>query len=337
MKKILITGGAGFIGGHLARSLLSRGNSVAVIDNLTTGAYANIQDLDGQSHFRFYVDGVENSRLMDRLMREYPTVYHLASAVGVRLIIERPVYTIDNIYRSTHEVLSIARRYRNRVLITSTSEVYGKSAEIPFREDGDRLEGPTHLHRWAYAAAKALDEFLALAHYKETKLPVVITRLFNTVGPGQTGQYGMVVPRFIQAALAGEDLIVHGDGGQSRCFCHVLDVVEALIALMESDTCFGEVFNVGATEEITIEQLAQRVIAKVQSASKIRRMEYSVAFGQGFEDMRRRVPDTSKIEKAVGWRTKRSLDDIIDDTIAFERRAASAIPSAENARKVSAK
>lgn len=313
---VLITGGAGFIGGHLARRLLEAGRRVTVIDDLSTGRYSNIADLEQHPSFRLNVDTVRDIPLMERLMQECGTVYHLASAVGVKLIMEQPVHTIDSIYQSTEVVLRLARRYRNHVLITSTSEVYGKSDAIPFREDGDRVEGPTVKHRWAYACAKALDEFLALAHWKESRLPVIIVRLFNTVGPRQRGHYGMVVPRFVEWALKGEDLDVYGDGNQSRCFCHVKDVVEALMTLMDSGQCLGEIFNVGSTEEITIKELAERIVARLGSSSRIRCVPYAETHGEGFEDMQRRVPCIEKVRAAVGWEPKLSLERTIDDIAA---------------------
>ena len=291
-----------------------------VVDDLSTGLHRNVVDLEQHPDFRLYVDTIRNEVLMERLMQECGAVYHLASAVGVRLIMERPVYTIDNIYQGTEVVLRLARRYRNRVLLTSTSEVYGKSADVPLREDGDRLEGPTSKHRWAYACAKALDEFMALAHWKETRLPVIIVRLFNTVGPRQRGQYGMVLPRFVEAAIKGEDLLVHGDGTQSRCFCHVADVVRALIALMDSDRCLGQVFNVGSTQEITIKDLAARTIGRLGSHSKIRFVRYEDVFGDGFEDMMKRVPCLDKVKSALGWEPQLDIDSIIDD-IAREQRS----------------
>lgn len=310
---ILITGGAGFIGSHLARAILKTGQRVTVIDNLSTGMYTNVADLEHNPNFQLFVDTIHDLPLMEQLMQECGTVYHLASTVGVKLIMEHPVHTIDNIYRGTEVVLRLARRYRNRVLITSTSEVYGKSNNIPFREDGDRVEGPTTKHRWAYACAKALDEFLALAQWKETRLPVIIVRLFNTVGPRQRSQYGMVFPKFVEWAIRGESLQVYGDGTQSRCFCHVLDVVDALLALMNSGKCFGNIFNVGSTEEITIRDLADRIINRLRSPSGICFVPYTEVYGEGFEDMQRRVPFIDKIKAAVGWQPRVTLDRTISD------------------------
>jgi len=313
---VLITGGAGFIGSHLARALLKTGRKVSVIDNLSTGLHANVADLESDPNFRLYVDTIQHVALTEKLMMECGTVYHLASAVGVKLIMEQPVATIDTIYQGTEVVLRLARRYRNRVLITSTSEVYGKSDKVPYCEDDDRVEGATTRHRWAYACAKALDEFLALAHWKETRLPVAIVRLFNTVGPRQRGQYGMVVPNFVERALRGADLEVHGDGEQSRCFCHVYDVVRALIQLVDHGQCFGQVFNVGSTEELTIRQLADRVVARLKSPSTVRVIPYKQVYGDGFEDMRRRVPSIDKIRSTIGWEPTLNMDAIIDDVAA---------------------
>jgi UDP-glucose 4-epimerase len=269
---------------------------------------------------RFIKDSVLHNELIDSLVRETDAVFHLASAVGVKLIMEQPVQTIESIFQGTDAVLSVAARYRKRFLLTSTSEVYGKSEDIPFREDGDRLEGPTHKHRWAYAAAKALDEFLALAHWKESRLPVIVARLFNTVGPRQSGQYGMVLPSFVAAALDGRELLVHGDGSQRRCFCHVSDVVEALVDLMECPQAAGEVFNVGSDWEVSIRELAERVVRQTQSKSSIRLVAYEQAYGQGFEDMKRRVPCTEKIRALIGWKPSRSLDQMISDVVADKRR-----------------
>ena len=314
--QVLITGGAGFIGSHLARRILEIGRYVTVIDDLSTGLYANIADLDGHDRFRLYVDDIRDVALLERLMQQCGVVYHLASSVGVNLIMEQPVETIDNIYQGTEVVLRLARRYRNRVLITSTSEVYGKSNDLPFREEGDRLAGSTTKHRWAYACAKALDEFLALAHWKESRLPVVIARLFNTVGPRQQGHYGMVVPRFVTWALHDEPLQVYGDGEQTRSFCHVDDTIRALIGLMNNPACFGQVYNVGSQEEISINQLAHRVVEKLGSNATIRHVAYEDVHSAGFEDMRRRVPSIDKIRAAIGWAPQKTLDTIIDDVAA---------------------
>lgn len=310
----LVTGGAGFIGSHLCERLLADGHLVTVLDDLSTGSYENIATFEGQRGFQLIIDSVLNDAMVEKLVADSDAVFHLASAVGVRLIMEQPVKTIESIFQGTDTVLRHARRYRKKVLLTSTSEVYGKSADVPFREDGDRLEGPTTKHRWAYATAKALDEFLALAHWKETRLPVICVRLFNTVGPRQTGQYGMVMPRFIKAAMQGENLTVYGDGSQSRCFCHVLDVIEALSRLIQDPAAIGQVFNVGSTEEITVLALAQQVIKQLQSQSQIQFKSFEEVYGRdGFEDMQRRVPDLTKIGKAIGWRPARTLVDIIRD------------------------
>src|SRR6476661_6004903 len=272
--KILITGGAGFVGSHLADKLLGQGHEVTVIDDLSTGRYANIAHLEEKPGFRLIIDTVLNAKLMEELIRETDRVYHMASAVGVRLIMERPVQTIETIFRGTDIVLGFCSRYRKRVLIPSTSEVYGKGISVPFNEDDDLLTGGTDKHRWAYACAKTLDEFLALAHWKETQLPVVVTRLFNTVGPRQTGQYGMVVPRFVQAAIKNETIEVHGDGTQSRCFGHVADVVEGLTKLTETPACFGTVVNLGNSEEVTINDLAKRAISLTGSSSEVKYIPY---------------------------------------------------------------
>jgi UDP-glucose 4-epimerase len=317
----LITGGAGFIGSHLTERLLRADHRVTILDNLSTGRYENIAGMEKYPGLRFIKDSVLHTEVVEMVVRECDQVFHLASAVGVKLIMERPVQTIESIFQGTDAVLNVAARYRKRFLLTSTSEVYGKSEDIPFREDGDRLEGPTHKHRWAYAAAKALDEFLALAHWKESRLPVVVVRLFNTVGPRQSGQYGMVLPNFVTSALAGRELLVHGDGTQQRCFCHVKDVVTALAGLMESPQAAGEVFNVGSTFEITIRQLAELVVRRTQSSSPIRLVPYQQAYGSGFEDMKRRVPSTKKIHSLIGWQPCLSLEQIVDDVIADKRNS----------------
>ncbi len=318
--KILITGGAGFVGSHLADKLHAEGHDITVIDNLSTGRYSNVAHLEGLERFRLIIDTVLNAKLMEELIRESDRVFHMASAVGVRLIMEHPVQTIETIFRGTDIVLGFCARYRKRVLIPSTSEVYGKSTQVPFAEDNDIIKGSTSKHRWAYACAKELDEFLALAHWKESRLPVVVVRLFNTVGPRQTGQYGMVVPNFVKSAVNGDPLIVHGDGSQARCFGHVSDIVGALTKLIESPECFGQVINVGNDEEITIRGLAEKAIAMTGSKSEIRYIPYEEAYGEGFEDMQRRVPSLEKVNRLIGYKPTRTLEDIIND-VAAEFRA----------------
>lgn len=314
--KILITGGAGFVGSHLADKLIGEGHEITVIDDLSTGRYSNIGHLEENPNFRLIIDTVLNAALMEELIRDSDRVYHMASAVGVRLIMEQPVKTIETIFHGTDVVLGRCAKYRKRVLIPSTSEVYGKGISVPFREDDDLLTGATDKHRWAYACAKTLDEFLALAHYKETRLPVVVARLFNTVGPRQTGQYGMVVPRFVQSALKNESIEVHGDGSQSRCFGHVSDVVNGLTAALESPVCFGQVINFGSDAEVSINDLAKRAIELTGSSSEIRYIPYDQVYGEGFEDMQRRVPSLEKARRLVGYQPTRSLDDIINDVAA---------------------
>lgn len=313
--KILITGGAGFVGSHLADKLIAEGHEITVIDDLSTGRYSNVEHLEGNPNFRLIIDTVLNAELMEELVRETDRVFHMASAVGVRLIMEQPVKTIETIFHGTDVVLKFCSRYRKRVLIPSTSEVYGKGASVPFREEDDLLTGATDKHRWAYACAKTLDEFLALAHWKETRLPVVVVRLFNTVGPRQTGQYGMVVPRFVHAAMKNEPITIHGDGTQSRCFGHVLDVVEGLTEVLETPACFGQVINLGNDEETSIKQLAEKAIELAGSSSELHFVSYDEVYGEGFEDMQRRVPSLDKAERLVGYQPTRSLADIINDVI----------------------
>lgn len=328
--KILITGGAGFVGSHMADRLIGEGHEITVIDNLSTGRYSNVEHLEGNTNFRLIIDTVLNQQLMEELIRESDRVFHMASAVGVRLIMEQPVKTIETIFHGTDVVLSRCARYRKRVLIPSTSEVYGKGVSVPFREEDDLLTGATDKHRWAYACAKTLDEFLALAHYKETRLPVVVARLFNTVGPRQTGQYGMVVPRFVQAAMKNEPIEVHGDGTQSRCFGHVSDVVEGLIRTLETPACFGEVINFGSDAEVSINGLAKRAIELTGSKSEIRYISYDEVYGEGFEDMQRRVPSLEKAARLLGYKPTRTLDDIINDVADEFRAAAPASKHAQN-------
>ncbi len=327
-RGVLITGGAGFIGSHLAESLLAQGHRVTVMDDLSTGRFENIAHLTDHPRFRFAIDTITNEAVLDRLASECSVIYHLAAAVGVKLIVEKPVHTIQDNVMGTEAVLRTALRYRARVLIASTSEVYGKGAAVPFREDDDVVLGPTSRSRWGYAASKMVDEFLGLAYHREYGLPVVVFRLFNTVGPRQVGRYGMVIPRFVGQALRGEALTVYGDGGQSRCFMHVSDAVRAITALAEHPQAVGRVFNVGNDEEITILNLARRVLAAVHGGDlppaddrRIVRIPYEQAYAAGFDDMRRRVPDTSRLRALTNWQPQHDLEDILRDVIA-EKRAA---------------
>lgn len=313
--KILITGGAGFVGSHLADKLWSQGHDITVIDDLSTGRYSNVAHLEGQDRFQLIIGTILNEALMERLIRDTDEVFHMASAVGVKLIMEQPVKTIETIFHGTDVVLKYCSRYRKKVLVPSTSEVYGKSTQVPFNEDNDILKGSTSKHRWAYACAKELDEFLALAHWKETHLPVVVIRLFNTVGPRQTGQYGMVVPNFIKAALQNQPIPIHGDGTQTRCFGHVSDIVEGLTKAIDTTECFGQVMNLGNPEEVSIKELAERIIAATGSKSEIQYIPYEVAYGAGFEDMQRRVPDIGKAQRLIDFQPTRTLDNIISDVV----------------------
>jgi len=327
----LITGGAGFIGSHLADFLLERGENVVLVDNLSTGRYSNIEHLEGRSGLRCYIEDVRHEPLIDELIRNCDRVYHLAASVGVRLIIDKPTESLVNNIAGTERVLRSASRYRKPVLITSTSEVYGKSRQDTFAEGDDCIMGSTDKARWGYANSKATDEFLAMAYYQETRLPVVIARLFNTVGPRQTGQYGMVVPNFVAQALRGLPITVHGDGSQTRCFCHVKDVVPALVELMTRPAAFGKVFNVGSDYEISIRDLAELVVRKTGSKSEIRNIPYGEAYPQGFEDMQRRVPDLKRVGAMIGFRPSRSLDVILEDVIAEQRQRVAAAAEAKPA------
>ena len=317
----LITGGAGFIGSHLAEALLERGCRVSAIDDLSTGSLDNIRHLLNHPDFHFAYSSISNEIVLDRLACEADIIVHLAAAVGVQLIVTHPVRTIETNIMGTEVVLKTALRYGAKVLIASTSEVYGKGHRIPFREDDDVVLGPTIRNRWSYAASKMVDEFLALAYYQEKQLPVTIARLFNTVGPRQTGRYGMVIPRFVQQALNNEPLTVYGDGSQSRCFMHVQDAIAALIALSESPEAVGEVFNIGSRQEIAILDLACKIVSKVgrenvDIKNQIQFVPYGQAYAPGFEDMQRRVPDISKIHQYIGWKPTQSLDEILKDAIA---------------------
>jgi len=317
--RILITGGAGFIGSHLAEALLEAGHEVFVLDNLSTGRIDNIAHLKGHARFHYTIDTVFNEPLVAELVDRATVVFHLAAAVGVKLIVQEPVHTIETNVHGTEVILRHASKKRKLVFIASTSEVYGKSTAVPFKETADLVLGATTRHRWAYACSKALDEFLALAHWKERQLPVVVVRFFNTVGPRQTGQYGMVVPTFVRQALAGEALTVFGDGTQSRSFSYVGDVVGALMKLMVEPRAVGEVFNIGNTEEVTILGLAERVKALTGSASPIVTIPYDQAYEAGFEDMPRRVPDLAKIRQLIGYEPSVGLDEIIRRVVESRR------------------
>ncbi len=320
MIRALITGGAGFVGSHLAERLLASGYRVTVIDNLSTGRLGNIECLIAHPNFSYAVEDIRNIHVIDRLVSECDIIFHLAAAVGVRNIIDQPINTIEVNIGGTEMILKTASRYRRRVLIASTSEVYGKGVTFPFREDDDTLTGPTRRSRWSYAASKAIDEFLAFAYHEEVGLPVTLFRLFNTVGPRQIGQYGMVVPRFARWALANEPIEVYGDGLQQRCFANVYDVVGAIQGLAESDDAIGELYNIGSSEEISIMELARRIRDRADSASEIKLIPYDQAYQQtGFEDFRRRVPCIKKIQSAIGWAPTTTLDETIDQIIAHHQ------------------
>ncbi|MBN1541363.1 GDP-mannose 4,6-dehydratase [candidate division KSB1 bacterium] len=309
--KVLITGGAGFIGSHLAETLLKKGEEVYCIDDLSTGRLQNVQHLRHHPQFHLAVETILNESVMDRLVSECDVIYHLAAAVGVELIVKSPVETIQRNILGTDVVLRLANRYLRKVLIASTSEVYGKSEAVPFGEDDDRVLGPTTKSRWSYSSSKAIDEFLALAYHKEKNLETVIMRLFNTVGPRQTGRYGMVIPRLVQQALRGDPLTVYGDGGQVRCFTFVEDVVDAAIRLMETPAAVGQVFNIGNNQGITIAELAEKIKALTGSQSEIVYIPYEQAYEEGFEDMRIRIPDLSKAKRVIGYEPKTKLDQIL--------------------------
>jgi UDP-glucose 4-epimerase len=315
----LITGGAGFIGSHLAEALLARGDNVFVLDDLSTGSMENIVHLKGRAGFEYFIDTVENEGLLAELIDRSDVVFHFAAAVGVKLIVEQPVRTIETNVHGTEVVLKHANKKKKLVVIASTSEVYGKSENVPFREDSDLVLGPTPKHRWAYACSKAIDEFLALAYWKERQLPVIVVRFFNTVGPRQTGQYGMVIPNFVRQALAGEAITVFGDGTQQRSFTHVADVVQALLKLVKEPKAVGQVINIGNTGEISILKLAERVRELSGSKSPIKLVPYDEAYESGFEDMPRRVPDLTKVTALIGYKPRFSLDDILAQVIEYFR------------------
>lgn len=319
VRHALITGGAGFIGSHLSEALLKQGDRVTIIDDLSTGRFENIEHLTGDPNFHFAIESIANHNVMDRLVSECDIIFHLAAAVGVDLIVRSPIHTIETNVTGTDIVLKTARRYRRKVMIASTSEIYGKSNKAPFSEDDDRVQGSTTKSRWSYATSKALDEFLALAYHKEVGLPVVIFRLFNTVGPRQRGRYGMVIPRFVRWALAGEPIQVYGSGEQTRCFANVTDVVDAISRLSTSEEAVGEVFNIGSQEEVTMLDLAHRIKERAGSSSEIKLVPYSEAYEEGFEDMLRRVPDISKVKNTIDWAPHKDLDQTIDEVIAYFR------------------
>jgi UDP-glucose 4-epimerase len=323
--RYLITGGAGFIGSHLTERLLDRGDRVVLLDNLSTGSVENIRHLKPSGRMEYHLDDIENRQLLAELVDDADIIVHLAAAVGVKLIVESPVKTIETNVNGTQLILETASKKKKLVLIASTSEVYGKNTNVPFQEDADLVLGPTTKGRWSYAASKALDEFLALSYWKEKKLPVIVVRLFNTVGPRQTGRYGMVLPNFVKSALDNAPISIYGSGKQSRCFCDVRDTVEGLIRLMDTPRAIGEVVNVGNTEEITIEGLAQRVKERAGSASPIEYVPYDKAYEPGFEDMMRRVPCVDKLHALTGFRPATSLNEIIDRVIAFFQQKANGV------------
>jgi UDP-glucose 4-epimerase len=320
LVRALVTGGAGFIGSHLSDALLAQGHDVLILDNLSTGSIDNIAHLKGRHGFEYFIDTVDNEGLLAELIDRSDVVFHFAAAVGVKLIVEQPVYTIETNVHGTEVVLKHANKKKKLVVLASTSEVYGKSNDVPFREDSDLVLGPTPKHRWAYACSKAIDEFLALAYWKERKLPVIIVRFFNTVGPRQTGQYGMVIPNFVRQALAGEAITVFGDGKQSRAFTHVADVVAALLKLVAEPKAIGQVINIGTMQEVTMTQLAERVRDLSGSTSVIKHIPYDEAYESGFEDMPRRVPDLSRVKGLIGYEPKHNLDDILVQVIDDFRR-----------------
>jgi UDP-glucose 4-epimerase len=325
--RFLITGGAGFIGSHLAERLLDRGDRVVLLDNLSTGSMDNIRHLKSFDRMEYHLDNIENRQLVAELVDDADAVIHLAAAVGVKLIVESPVRTIETNVNGTQRILEAACKKRKLVLTASTSEVYGKNINVPFHEDADLVLGPTTKGRWSYAASKALDEFLALSYWKEKQLPVIVVRLFNTVGPRQTGRYGMVLPNFVKAAIDNAPISVYGDGKQSRCFCDVRDTVESLVRLIDTEHSIGEVVNVGNTEEVSIEALAQLVKQRTNSMSPIEFVPYDKAYEPGFEDMMRRVPCVDKLEALTGFRPRTPLTEIIDRVAAFFQQKAEPTPA----------
>ncbi len=320
--KILVTGGAGFIGSHLCETLIGRGDRVVVIDDLSTGRYENIMSFVEDRNFDFIVDTILNEKILEPLIRECDLVYHLAASVGVKRIVEKPVNTIETNVLGTHSVLSLASKYNKKTVLFSTSEVYGKNQHIPYKESDDCVFGPTIKSRWSYGCTKALDEFLGLAYHKEQGLPIIIIRVFNMIGERQTGQYGMVVPTFVRQALQALPITVYGDGTQSRCFTYVKDLVGSLIELSSRPEAVGQIFNIGSTEEITIQDLAKKIQKKTGSKSEIVLIPYKQAYEEGFEDMFRRIPDISKIRDLIGFKPKTSLDEALELIIRYEKKKA---------------
>jgi UDP-glucose 4-epimerase len=315
---ILITGGAGFIGSHLTEELLQRGDNVCIIDNLSTGDFRNIQHLLNNDRFSFVHGSILDKFLTEKYVRSCDVIYHLAAAVGVKYVMENPLLAIQYNVHGTEIILELASKWRKKVMIASTSEVYGKNGRVPYKEDSDSLMGPTVVSRWSYACTKALDEFMSLAYHREQGVPVVIIRLFNTCGPRQTGQYGMVIPRFVRSALKNEKIVVHGDGTQSRCFTYVGDVIRGVTKLMETEEAVGGVFNLGSTQEIQIGELAHKIIQMTGSKSPVKYISYEEAFGKNFEDMKRRVPDITKIRNLIRWEPKVGLDELLQKVIDYE-------------------
>ncbi|MBU4342764.1 MAG: GDP-mannose 4,6-dehydratase [Candidatus Omnitrophica bacterium] len=318
--RVLITGGAGFIGSHLADELIKARDEVTVLDDLSTGRFENIEHLDGNKSFNFVEGTILNEGLVDKLVEKIDVVYHLAAAVGVDLIVKKPLESLVTNIKGSEIVLEMVYRYHKKALITSTSEIYGKNTSGPLKEDDDRILGSPLKSRWSYSTAKAVDEMLAYEYWRQKKVPTVIVRLFNTVGPRQTGAYGMVIPRFVTQALKDEDITVYGDGKQSRCFLHVKNVITALTKLMNNEKAVGNVFNIGSQEEITIEELAKKIIKITKSSSKIVYIPYDKAYEEGFEDMQRRVPDTTKAKATIGFKPTIDLDGIIRDVVEYARR-----------------
>ncbi|MBE0535809.1 MAG: GDP-mannose 4,6-dehydratase [Phycisphaerae bacterium] len=318
--KILVTGGAGFIGSHLVERLLNAQHEVVAVDDLSTGSMENLTVAGKNPRFSFVYDNVRNAETMHILIEQCDAVFHLAAAVGVQLIVDRPVHTIETNIHGTEVVLAVANKFRKKVLIASTSEVYGKSEAVPFHEDDDTVSGSTRFSRWSYACSKAIDEFLALAYHDQFGLPVIVARLFNTVGPRQTGQYGMVIPRFVERALKNEPLLIYGTGSQKRCFASVDDVIGGLISLMDCPTAPGRVYNVGGTEEITIEALAEKIIRMTRSSSTLQHLSYEEAYGRPFDDMARRMPCLDRIRETVGYEPRTTLDEILQAVIDHTRK-----------------